>query len=198
MKIGILGAGEIGRAYARQFLRAGHEVILSNRRGPASLADAVRELGSGATAGTREEAAAADLVFLAVTWQQLPDALAGLPAWNNRIVIDSTNPILPGFVIAELGARTSSEHVADLLPGARLVKAGNTLPTALAAADPRAAGGNRVLFVSGDHAEANAEVAALFAAAGFAPVDLGPLVTGGRLQQFPGGPLPALNLVKLA
>lgn len=197
MKIGILGAGEIGRAYARQFLRAGHEVILSNRRGPASLDAVVRELGPGATAGTREEAAAADLVFLAVTWQQLPDALAGLPAWNGRIVIDSTNPILPGFVIAELSGRTSSEHVADLVPGARLVKAGNTLPTALAAADPRTAQGNRVLFVSGDHADANAQVAALFAAAGFAPVDLGSLVAGGRLQQFPGGPLPALNLVKL-
>lgn len=198
MKIGILGAGEIGRAYARHFIRAGHHVILSNRRGPASLAALVGELGPAAVAGTREEAASADVVFLAVTWQQLPDALAGLPAWNGRIVIDSTNPILPGFVIADLGGRSSSERVAELVPDARLVKAGNTLPTAVAASDPRAAGGNRVLFVSGDHAAANAEVAAIFSAAGFAPVDLGPLATGGRLQQFPGGPLPALNLVKLA
>lgn len=198
MKIGIIGAGAIGQAYARQFARAGHHIILSNSRGPASLTDAVRELGAGAKAGTLSEAAAADIVLLAITWQQLPLALTSLPAWNGRIVIDATNPILPGFVIAELNGRTSSEVVASLVPGARLVKAGNTLPTALAAADPREAGGNRVLFVSGDDADAKAQVAALFEQAGFAPVDLGGLVSGGRLQQFPGGPLPALNLIKLS
>lgn len=197
MNIGIIGAGAIGLAYARQFLKAGHSVILSNSRGPESLANVARELGAGARAGAIAEAAAAEVVLLAVTWQHLSAAVANLPAWNGRIVIDATNPILPGFVIAELDGRTSSEVVSGLVPGARVVKAGNTLPTHVAAADPRQNGGNRVLFISGDDADAKARVAGLFEQAGFAPVDLGGLVAGGRLQQFSGGPLPALNLIKL-
>jgi predicted dinucleotide-binding enzyme len=197
MNIGIIGAGDIGLAYARQFLKAGHHVILSNSRGPESLSSVVRELGVGANAGTITEAASAEVVMLAVNWQHLPSALASLPAWGGRIAIDATNPILPGFVVADLGGRTSSEIVAGLVSGARVVKAGNTLLAQVAAADPRQGGGNRVLFISGDDADAKAQVAGIFAQAGFASIDLGGLVDGGRVQQFPGGPLAALNLIKL-
>ena len=149
-------------------------------------------------AGTVQEAARADIVFVSVYWPQLETALSGLPDWNGRLVIDANNPVIqPGFRLAELNGRTSSEVVADMLPGARLVKAFNTLPTAVLASDPRTAGGNRVVFLSGDDAQAKAEVAALAERLGFAPVDLGSLSAGGRLQQFPGGPLPGLNLLKL-
>ena len=195
--IGIVGAGGIGQAFASHVARAGYEVIVSNSRGPDSLAKLVSELGPRARAGTRAQAAQADVVFLSVRWEQVPDALAGLPGWGGRIVIDATNPILPGFRLAELTGSTSSEVVASLVPGARVVKAVNTLPVALLASDPRQAGGQRVLFLSGDDAEAKAQVGGILAKTGFATVDLGGLVSGGRLQQF-GGPLPALNLIKLS
>jgi predicted dinucleotide-binding enzyme len=64
------------------------------------------------------------------------------------------------------------------------------------AADPSQSGGRRVLFLSGNHADANAVIAGLIERFGFAPVDLGKLSEGGRLQQF-GGALPSLNLIKL-
>jgi predicted dinucleotide-binding enzyme len=99
--------------------------------------------------------------------------------------------------VADLGGRTSSEVVAEQAPGARLVKAFNTLPPPVLAADPRQAGGARVIFLSGDDGAAKTTVRALLQRLGFAAVDLGGLVSGGRLQQFPGGPLPALNLIKL-
>lgn len=198
MKIGFIGAGSIATALAGQFIRAGHEVILSNRRGPASLADAVRALGRAARAGTPTDSAQSDWLVLSVPWQQLEAATDGLPSLDGRIVIDTMNPVIqPGFRLADLGGLTSSEVLARRLPGARVVKIANTLPPPLLGADPRTAGGQRVLFMSGDDAPAKREVSQVFGAMGFAVVDLGDLAGGGRLQQFPGGPLPALNLVKL-
>jgi 8-hydroxy-5-deazaflavin:NADPH oxidoreductase len=81
--------------------------------------------------------------------------------------------------------------------GARLVKAFNHLKADVLASDPRADGGRRVLFYSGDDSAAKAEVRALIDRVGFAGIDLGPLALGGRLSQFPGGPLPNQNLVKI-
>ncbi|MGY3427356.1 putative dinucleotide-binding enzyme [Bradyrhizobium sp. F1.13.4] len=75
--IGIIGAGNIGRAIARAFARKGIATTLSNSRGPESLATAVADIGRLVTAGTREEAAAKDIVLVAVNWSKLPGALAG-------------------------------------------------------------------------------------------------------------------------
>ena len=197
MKIGIIGVGAIGGAFAKRAVAAGHEVVLSNRRGPASLTAAVQELGPRASAATVREAAAAGVVFLSVPWKEIEGAVADLPPWEGRIVIDPTNAIVfPDFRPADLGDRTSTEIDAGLLPGARVVKAFNTLPAAVLAADPHEAGGRRVIFVSGDDIEAKASIVALVEGLGFAAVDLGSLAVGGRLQQF-GGPLAGLNLVKL-
>ena len=159
MNIGIIGAGGIGQAFAAQVVKAGCEVILSNSRGPESLAAVVSRLGPRARAGTRETAAQADIVVLAVQWQQLESALAGLPPWNGRILVDATNPVLmPEFRIADLGERSSSEVVASKAPGARLVKTANNLTPEQLAADPAQTGGHRVLFMSGDDAAAKTEV----------------------------------------
>jgi 8-hydroxy-5-deazaflavin:NADPH oxidoreductase len=198
MKIGIIGAGSIGRAFAKHAAAAGHEVVLSNRRGPASLEGVVRELSPRASAATVREAAAAGVVFLSVPWKEIEGAVVDLPPWEGRIVIDPSNAIVfPDFRPADLGGKTSTEIVVGLLPGARVVKAFNTLPAAVLAADPGEAGGHRVIWVSGDDAESKASVVALVESLGFAAVDLGSLAAGGRLQQF-GGPLPNLNLVKLS
>jgi predicted dinucleotide-binding enzyme len=195
--IGIIGSGNIGSAIARALARAGVEATIANSRGPETLAALTEELGKAIKAGTRQQAAAADLVFVAINWSKLRVALAGLPPWHGRIVIDANNPIeAPLFKPVELNGRASSEVFADLVPGARVVKAFNHLPPEILAGDPRAEGGKRVLFYSGDDAAAKAGVGALIERIGFFGIDLGPLAVGGRLVQFPGGPLPALNLVK--
>jgi hypothetical protein len=188
--VGIIGAGHIGQALARTALRAGREVVIANSRGPESLAPVVAALGTGVSAGTVPAVAAAGIVAIAVPWTSVPAAVTGLE-WDGQTVIDATNAWN-----ADLGDRTSSEIVADLVPGARLVKAANTLGADVLAADPHEAGGRRVIFLSGDDASAKAAVVELFDAAGFFPIDLGDLVTGGRMQQL-GGPLPSHNLVRL-
>ena len=199
MTIGIIGAGAIGQAVGRQMVKAGNQVVISNSRGPESLSSLVRELGTGVRAGTVKEAAVAEIVVLAVPWKHVREALADLPSWGGRIVVDATNPIImPGFTMADLGGRTSSEIIADLVPGANLVKACNTLTAEVLGADPHVAGGRRVIFMSGDDAKAKATVSRILDKAGFAPIDLGDLVAGGKMQQFPGGPLPTLNLIKLS
>jgi predicted dinucleotide-binding enzyme len=102
------------------------------------------------------------------------------------------------MIPAEMGGKTSSEVVAELVSGARVVKAFNTLFSATLAANPREAGGNRVIFISGDEVAAKVTVGEVIEKIGFAAIDLGTLAVGGKLQQFPGGPLAAINLVKMA
>jgi predicted dinucleotide-binding enzyme len=159
----------------------------------------IEELGPGARAGNMKEAADQEMVVIAVPWTTLKDALSGLPPWNGRIVVDATNAVIvPGFTVPDLGGRTSSEIVADLVPGARVVKGFNTLLAETLGSDPRVSGGQRVVFFSGDDPAAKIGFSGLLADAGFAGIDLGDLATGGRLQQFPGGPLAVINLIKLA
>lgn len=196
--IGIIGAGHIGRAIATALARSGIAAIIANSRGPDSLSGLVAQIGEPIVAGSREEAAAKDIVFVAVNWSKLPAALAGLPNFAGRIVVDANNPIeAPLFKPVDLGARSSSEVFSDLVPGARVVKAFNHLQPQLVAGDPASDGGRRVLFFSGDDSEAKARIADLIGRLGFFGIDLGPLALGSRLVQFPGGPLPALDLVKI-
>ncbi len=197
MRIGTIGAGEVAQAVAAHAVRAGHDVILSNRRGPDALADVVRQLGSHASAGTPAEAAHADLVLLAVPWIHLAEAIEtlGVDDWDGRIVVDATNQFTASGEIDDLGALTGSEHVASLLPGARVVKAFNTLYGRYIAANPVHAEGRQLLFIAGDDPDAKRTITELLTGFGFAPVDIGGLRDGGRLMQL-GGPLSALHALK--
>lgn len=198
MSIGIIGAGNIGLAVAKTLARAGIAATVANSRDPQSLKERLAAFGSTIKAGTREQAAAADIVLIAVNWSKLPVALAGLPAWNGRIVIDANNPVeAPLYKPLDLHGLVSSEVVANLVAGARVVKAFNHLRAEVLASDPHADGGRRVLFYSGDDSAAKTEVGALIDRLGFAGIDLGSLVVGGKLAQFPGGPLPNQNLVRI-
>lgn len=195
-KIAIIGAGAIGTAIARLLSKAGIAASIANSRGPESLAALSQELG--VTPVSMTEAAKADIVFLAVNWARLPEAVRGLGPWNGRIVIDANNAVeVPSFRAVDLDGRASSSVVADMLPGARVVKAFNHLGAALLGSDPQSDGGRRVLFYSGDDQDAKARLAELIGQLGFAGIDLGTLDGGGRLAQFPGGPLPVLNLVRI-
>jgi predicted dinucleotide-binding enzyme len=189
--VGIIGAGRLGQAMARTALRAGRSVVIANSRGPESLMSVVSSLGDGPSAGTVAEAAAASIVVIAVPWASVPEALEGL-RWNGQIVIDATNDFDP----IDLGGRTSSEVVAALVGGAPVVKAANTLAAAVLGADPYEAGGQRVLFLSGDDLDAKAAVVALLQDAGFFTIDLGDLIRGGEMQQI-GAPLSGANLIRL-
>jgi predicted dinucleotide-binding enzyme len=196
MKIGIIGAGSIGMAFAKQVVKAGYEVILSNSRGPESLAGAVKQLGGNVKAGTVNEAAAADVVFVSLQWQHLKQIISGIK-WNGQIIIDPTNPILPGFKLADLNGKTSSEVVASWAKGATIVKAFNTLTPPVLGSNPKEHGGSRVIFYSGNDESAKEVVAGILDRLGFAGIDLGRLDEGGKLQQFPGGSIPTLNLLKI-
>jgi predicted dinucleotide-binding enzyme len=191
MDVGIIGAGRLGQAMARTARRAGRDVVIANSRGPESLASVVTTLGEGVSAGTVDEAAAAGIVVIAVPWDRLPEAVQG-PDWNGQVVIDATND----WAADDLQGRTSSELVADLVAGASVVKAANTLGAEVLGADPHEAGGQRVIFISGDDADAKAQVVALFQDAGFAAIDLGDLATGGAMQEI-HHPLAGLNLIRL-
>ena len=177
---------------ARTALRAGRRVVIANSRGPESLASVASELGDGVSAGTAEQAAAAGMVVIAVPWDSVPEAVQGI-RWEGKAVIDATND----WAADDLNGRTSSELVADLVAGARVVKAANTLAAEVLGSDPHESGGRRVIFISGDDAEAKADVVRLFEEAGFAGIDLGDLSTGGAMQQI-HHPLAGVNLLRLA
>ena len=197
MRIGTIGAGSVALAFARFALSRGHDVALSNASGPDKLAKAVAKLGQGASAVPVAVAASADVVLLAVPWSKIESALVNLPDWGGRILIDATNPFLettPKLVLADLGGRGASEVVASLAPGSRVVKAFNSIMMENFEAGPRRGDARRVLFLSGDDASAKDLVKDLIESFGFATIDLGGLVAGGRIQQA-GGPLAGRDLL---
>ncbi|MFZ2988509.1 NADPH-dependent F420 reductase [Ideonella sp.] len=214
MDIGIIGSGGLGANVARALARKGLSATIANRRGPDSLAALVAELGPTIQAGTVAEAAAADIVLVAVRWIDLDQALTGLPAWNGRIVIDGTNPVefldpespdakdpanplaAYGIKAIDLNGRYSSEVFREFVPGARVVKALNHLDVNVLA-QPEASGGQRVQFYSGDDAAAKAEVRKVLEAIGYFAVDLGSLAVGGRLAELPFGSLAATHFIKI-
>jgi hypothetical protein len=214
MNIGIIGAGALGSNAARLLAKSGVSATIANSRGPQSLARLVGELGPSVKAGSVEEAASADMVLVAVRWVDLEKALGGLPAWNDRIVIDGTNPVTfldpdspdakdptnplaaYGIKAIDLGGKHSSQVFRTFVPGARVVKAFNHLD-ANVLPEPTTLGGQRVLFYSGDDTNAKAEVRKLLERTGYFPVDLGVLDVGGPLASPPFGSLAAINFVKL-
>ncbi len=196
MSIGIVGAGALGSALAAVLSRAGLSATIVNRRGEKVMAALLAGVAPHVVAAPRAEVLAADVVFLAVPWTRLDEALVEAGPWNGRIVVDCTNAIAgPSFRAVDLGGLTSSEALAAMVPGARVVKAFNHVLPHVLAGDPGAEGGRRVLFLSGDDAAAKGEIGRIMDAIGWFRVDLGGLRDGGRLIQFPGGPLSNLNLV---
>jgi len=196
MEIGTIGAGDFAQAFAKRALKAGHKIKLSNSRGPDSLREIVNRLGPGAMAATTEEAAACEIVLLAVPWDNVPETLASLPKWKNQILIDGTNPFhgkARNFTLANVGNLSTTQLVAALASGARVVKALNNMTVPNLEADPVANGARRVAFLSADDEGAKKQVQALLEDFGYSAIDLGNLRDGGLIQQA-GGPLAGRNL----
>jgi predicted dinucleotide-binding enzyme len=185
MNIGILGAGNIGANAAKLFARAGHAVRIANSRGPASLDELVAGLGTGVRAATPADAVAfGDVVLIAVPWTHKEDAIPDAGPYDDKIVIDAMNPYTEDFELEDLGDRTSSEVTKTLVPGARLVKAFNTIFYKRLANDgkPKGAPDRLAIFVAGDDAGAKKTVAQLIDEIGFDAVDVGSLHEGRKQQ----------------
>ncbi|WP_268916179.1 NADPH-dependent F420 reductase [Aeromicrobium chenweiae] len=188
--IGLIGAGLIGSQIARSATAHGHDVVLSNSRGPETLTELVDELGPHARAATPAEAAAAgDIVVVTIPFKAI-DSVPAEPL-AGKTVIDTNNyyPQRDGQVAAlDDESTTSSEMLQDRLPGAHVVKAFNHIAAAdiTEQAAPAGTPGRRALIVAGDDAGAKAAVSAFIDEIGFDVVDLGPLSEGWRIQ--PGTP----------
>ena len=191
MHIGIIGAGHIGGALARLFVDAGHEVAVSNSRGPATLGAVVEELGLRAQAMTAAEAARfGEVMVVSVPfgrYRELPTE-----GVTDKVVIDTNNyyPRRDGhFEELDSDTTTSSELLQAHLPGSRVVKAFNAILWSRLRDDGRPAGdGERLgIPISGDDEQAKRAVAELIDQIGFDAVDAGTLAVGGRKHQ-PGTP----------
>lgn len=188
MKIGIIGAGNIGGNAAKLFAEAEHEIAIANSRGPETLTDLVAEIGGNTKAVTAEEAAKfGEIVFVSIPLGKISE----LPneGFDEKIVIDSNNyyPDRDGQIEAlDSDEKTSSELLAEHLKGARIVKAFNTIWF-----EHLKTQGNkdleieqrRVIFVAGDDKEAKKTVANLIEEIGFAAYDTGSLREGGKNQE---------------
>jgi 8-hydroxy-5-deazaflavin:NADPH oxidoreductase len=194
-RVGVVGNGPLGQAFARALGRVGVATVIGTS-GPEDLPTPVGDPNGMVSTAPLRHATEEDTVFLSLPWSQLAETLAAVADWESRILIDATNAILPGPEAANLGGKTSSEIVSDLSPGAQVVKAFNTLPAEVLV-EPGHAEGSRIVFLSGDHLRAKVEVGRLITRLGFAGIDLGGLSSGGRLYQFPDGPLWGQSLIKL-
>jgi predicted dinucleotide-binding enzyme len=185
--IGFIGSGKIGSQLARLAVAQGHDVVLSNSRGPETLADLVAELGPHARAATPAEAAtAADIAVVTIPLRAI-DTVPVAPL-AGKIVIDTNNyyPVRDGQ-IAELDSEetTVSELLQRHLPTSKVVKAFNHIMFSQLTTDGRPAGtpGRRALVVAGDDAGALTTVAGLIDSFGFDVVQVSPLSEGWRIQK---------------
>jgi hypothetical protein len=189
--VGLIGSGRIGGTVAKLAVAAGHPVILSNSRGPQTLADLAAGLGPLARAGTAQEAAeAGGLVVVTIPMRAFQNVPAGPLA--GKVVMDTCNYYpqrdgqIPGL---DSGALTSSELIQRHLAGSALVKVFNNIFFKHLESLARASGApdRSFLPIAGDDPAAKAAVTAFLDSIGYGAVDAGPLAEGWRQQ--PGTPV---------
>ncbi len=179
MSYAIVGFGKIGQALAHAFARKNINVTVASRRSPEELAPQARAIGPTVVAGSLQDALQADMIILAVLFEQHREVAKALQSWKGKTIIDTTNAF--GVSPKELDGLLSSAFVAKAFKDAKLVKGFNHLIAATLATDPVVEGGHRVVFLSSDHEDAFAPVEILAKQLGFAPVILGKLNEGGAL-----------------
>ena len=184
MNYAIVGFGKTGQALAHAFARNNIDVTVASRRPPEALAPEALLIGRGVVARSLRDAVEADTIILAIPFGEHREIAKALPNWEGKTIIDATNAY--GVLPEELGGLPSSAVIAKAFTGAKLVKGFNHLAAATLAADPIVEGGHRVVFLSGDDADAITPVAALAKQLGFAPVKLGKLNEGGALVHARG------------
>jgi 8-hydroxy-5-deazaflavin:NADPH oxidoreductase len=184
MSYAIIGSGKAGQALASAFARKGIEVAIASRRPVEALAPVAKAIGPTIIPKSLKDAVKADMVLLAVPFGTQKEVAKAAESWRGKIVIDVTNAY--GVAPEELGNLPSSVVISQAFPGAKLVKAFNSLPAEVLAQDPNVKGGKRVVFLSSADEGCAAQVATLVEQLGFAPVQLGKLAEGGLLIQARG------------
>lgn len=186
MKVLIIGAGNMGSAFAKQLVNAGHQVRIT-ARGVAKAQAAAAATGASAVA-LDHAADGMDAVVLATGFDSAIDALRAVGDLTGKTVVDITNPLTADFMRLTIGHTTSAaEQIAAALPGARVVKAFNTVFAQVLAAGPDFGNGSRVpVFVASDNAEAKADALALAKSMGFETIDAGPLANARYLEPLAG------------
>jgi 8-hydroxy-5-deazaflavin:NADPH oxidoreductase len=184
--VGLIGSGQMGRTVARLAVNAGHDVVLSNSRGPDTLRDLTSELGPLARAATPREAAASGEIVLVSLRPNAYPKLSGVPL-AGKVVMDTGN-YYPGRdgQIPELESKsmTHSEYLLGFLPEAQVVKVFNNIwfKHLLHLARPSGAADRSALPIAGDSATAKAAVSRFADSIGFGTVDGGLLADGWRQQ----------------
>ena len=190
MKVLVIGAGNMGAAFVKQLIRAGHQVSVTARG--MEKAQAVAAANTGATAVTADNAAAhADAVILATGYGDAVDALKSVGSLAGKVVIDITNPLTADYMGLTLGHSTSaSEEIAKAMPEAEVVKAFNTLfAQVLSDGADFGNGQTASVFVASDSERAKQTATALAESMGFKTVDAGGLKNARYLE-----PLAGLNI----
>jgi 8-hydroxy-5-deazaflavin:NADPH oxidoreductase len=190
MDIVIVGAGNVGRALAGGWRKAGHRVTLAVRNPADSKAADLKSQGF-AVAATSGAAGLAGIVVLAVPWGAVRQAIEALGPLDGKIVVDAVNPLTANFELAVGHTDSAGETVARLAPRAGVVKAFNTTG-ADNMADSRYGGGKLMMPIAGDDAEAKRTVMSLAGDLGFEPIDTGPLAMSRHLEPM------AMVWIKLA
>jgi 8-hydroxy-5-deazaflavin:NADPH oxidoreductase len=170
MRIGVVGAGRIGGNAGRMFAVAGHEVMFSGSRDPAKLERLAADAGDARTGSPLEAVEFGDVVMFSVPWRAVDDVLAQTGSLDGKVVIDTTNQYGEGGW--EQLPKPAAQVNAERMPGARLVKAFNTLTSGF---QGEAAGRGVAMFLAGEDTEAKQIVAGLIRDIGFEPVDVGGL-----------------------
>ncbi len=175
MKIGVIGGGNVGTAFAKRLGLAGHDIMLGFSRDPDALEKTAAAFG--ASTGTPEQVARfGDVVVLTVPWQAVPSALQQAGSLQDKVLWDCTNALLPDMSGLAVGTTTSAgETVQRLATGARVVKAIPPFAELLHSADPTIAGTPASVFMCGDDEDAKRIVRPLVEALPATVIDAGPL-----------------------
>ncbi len=182
MKVGIIGSGNVGSAVARAAKGTGHEVIVADLDGTASLKGLGKELGVRTTTSNSEAVGDSDLVVLAVPYGAVQNVLKEISDdVHDKIVLDVTNPLKPDLSGLETDGTSGAELIQERLPQAKVVKAFNTV-FAGNQASPTVDGVQLDGFVAGDDSDAKKQVVHLLEEVGYRPIDVGPLSTARYLE----------------
>jgi len=187
MRIGIIGAGNVGASLGKGWARAGHRIVFGVLDPEDDKhAHAAEAAGHAVIASIADAATGADAIVLAVPWDAVPDVISACGDLNGRLLIDVTNPLTVGAGGMELaiGFSTSGgEEVARLAPGALVFKTMNQVGFAVMA-DTQGYPVRPVMFVAGDDADRKSDVFSLVADLGFEAIDAGPLNRARLLEPY--------------
>jgi NADPH-dependent F420 reductase len=186
MDIGIIGSGNVGGTLGLRWAAKGHKILFASRDPQSEKSQAlVAKCGPDARTGSSAEAASAsDVLLLATPWPATEEALRSAGDLSGKIVIDATNPLLPGLEGLSIGCTQSAgEQVAEWAKGARVVKAMNTVGSNIMT-DPKFEQRDVAMFYCGDDSEAKRVVAELIRELGFEALDAGPLTQARLLEPF--------------